>query len=148
MNGRLKNWLKGETPVFLLELALAAALAATLAHWTWVFAAPKAVGVSMQAIAVSSGDASPKRHLFGAPREALTESGSAMRLRLVGVASRKSGDAGRAVFMLESGKSKAARSGESIVPGTVLREVHPDHVLLERGGVRERLTLERRNGGR
>jgi hypothetical protein len=52
------------------------------------------------------------------------------------------------VFVLDNGKSKAARAGESIVPGTVLREVHPDHVLLERGGATERLALERRNGAR
>jgi general secretion pathway protein C len=148
MNGRLKNWLEGDAPVFVLELALVAALAAAAAHWTWVFVAPKTVGVSAHAIlSPDAGAGAPKRDLFGASREALP-TGSAAKLRLVGVASRKAGAAGRAVFVLDNGKSKAARAGESIVPGTVLREVHPDHVLLERGGATERLALERRNGAR
>jgi general secretion pathway protein C len=148
MNGRLKNWLKGEPPILLLELALLAALGAALAQLTWGFAAPKAIGVSAHASAAtraSHGDA--KRGLFGEGNDVVAV-GSGAKLRLVGVASRKSGDAGRAVFVLEDGKSRAARSGESILPGTVLREVHPDYVLLERGGARERLTLERRNAGR
>jgi general secretion pathway protein C len=148
MNGRPKNWLKGEAWFFLLELALAVALAATLAHWTWALLAPKAVGASLHAARASSsgGDGAIKRNLFGASGEALIE--SATKLRLVGVASPASPGAGRAVFVLDNGKSRAAQTGESIAPGTVLREVYPDHVLLERGGAMERLTLERRNGGR
>ena len=147
MNGRPKNWLKGEAWFFVLELALAVALAATLAHWTWALFAPKAVGASLHAVAASGGgDGAIERNLFGPPREALTESAS--KLRLVGVASPASPQAGRAVFVLDNGKSRAAQAGESIAPGTVLREVYPDHVLLERGGAMERLTLERKNGGR
>jgi general secretion pathway protein C len=147
MNGRPKNWLKGEAWYLLLELALVVALAATLAHWTWALFAPKAIGASLHAARASSGgDGAVKRNLFGASGEALIESAS--KLRLVGVASPASPAAGRAVFVLDNGKSRAARAGESIAPGTVLREVHPDHVLLERGGAMERLTLERKNGGR
>jgi general secretion pathway protein C len=147
MNGRPKNWLKGEALFFLFELALAVALAATLAHWTWALFAPKAVGASLHVVPASAGgDGAIKRNLFGASHEALIESTS--KLRLVGVASPASPRAGRAVFVLDNGKSTTARSGDSIAPGTVLREVHPDHVLLERGGATERLTLERKNAGR
>jgi general secretion pathway protein C len=33
----------------------------------------------------------------------------------------------------------AVREGEDAAPGVRLAEVHPDHVILERGGVREAL---------
>ena len=150
MNGRLKNWLRGDALYFLLDVALVAALAATMAHFTWVFVAPAAIGAS--AFATSSragaGDDALKRNLFGAARGAESGAASSSKLKLVGVASLPAREGGRAVFVLENGKSRQARSGESIVPGTLLREVHPDHVLVERNGAVERVTLERRNGGR
>jgi hypothetical protein len=146
MNGRLKNWLKGGALFSALDVALVAALAATCAYWTWAFVAPPSVAASAHASA--SQAASPERplerNLFGAGGAA---PGGAS-LKLVGVASPRHPDDGRAVFVLDNGRSKAARTGESIVPGVTLREVHPDHVLVERGGAMERLTLERRNGGR
>ena len=151
MNSRLKNWLRGGAAFFLLEVALVAALAAMAAHWTWIFVAPAAIGPSAYATPSFSaaGDGAPRRNLFGAAHGAQAETASSVNLKLVGVASPMAArQGGRAVFVLEGGKSKAARSGESIAPGTILREVHPDHVLLERNGALERLTLERRNGGR
>ncbi len=149
MNGRLKNWLRGGALFFVLDVALVAALATLLAHWTWVFVAPAAIGPSAYATpSLAAGDGAPKRHLFGAAHGAQAEAVSSSKLKLVGVASPTARQGGRAVFVLESGKSKAARSGESIAPGTTLREVHPDHVLVERNGALERITLERRNGGR
>lgn len=150
MNSRLKNWLRGGAAFFLLEVALVAALAAAAAHWTWVFVAPAAIGPSAYATPSLSAarDGAPKRHLFGAAHGAQPEAVSSSKLKLVGVASPAARRGGRAVFVLESGKSKAARSGESVAPGTILREVHPDHVLVERDGALERITLERRNGAR
>jgi len=148
MNGRLKNWLEGGALVSALDVALVAALAAMAAYWTWAFVAPPVIGASVHASAsqARASDRSSKRNLFGASAGAAAPSGAS--LKLVGVASPRDPDTGRAVFVLDNGKSKAARSGESIVPGVTLREVHPDHVLVERGGAMERLTLERRNGGR
>jgi general secretion pathway protein C len=148
MNGRLKNWLGGEALFFLLESVLVVALAATAAYWTWAFLAPRTIAASVHVASTTPGaDGAASRQLFGARGNA-PEPASSLKLRLVGVASRPAAEAGRAVFVLDNGKSKAAKAGESIVPGAVLREVHPDHVLLERGGAMERLTLERRNGTR
>ena len=149
MNGRLKNWLGGEALFSLLEIALVAALAATAAYWTWQLAAPAAVGASARASAshAISSDRPLKRDLFGASGGA-PPAVSSSGIKLVGVASPRAPDTGHAVFRLDNGKSATARAQETIVPGTVLREVHPDYVLVERGGILERLTLERRNAGR
>jgi type II secretory pathway component PulC len=59
-------------------------------------------------------------------------------VRLVGVVSPN-----RAVFT-ENGRPRTAAVGES-VGDLVVREVHPDHVVVSRRGEIERLTLERRS---
>jgi general secretion pathway protein C len=125
-----------------LDLALVAALAATLAWWTWALAAPAAVAASSYAApaAPASGDGARLRNLFGAPAAATPAAGP---LRLVGVASPR-----QAIFALQGEKPRAARPGEEIVPGTILREVHRDHAVVERAGVLERLSLERTAAGR
>ena len=151
MNGRLKNWLKGEAPYVLLDLSLIAVLAVILAHWTWVFVAPDAVGASANAASGrgSAADAPVKRQLFGTPRDTVAahDAASSSRFRLVGTASPAAPEGGRAVFVLHDGKSRTLRAGESVAPGAVLREVHPDHVLVERNGAVERFSLERRTAG-
>jgi general secretion pathway protein C len=134
MKGQHKNWLRAHA---VLDLALVAALALTLAWWTWALAAPAAVAAPSYAApaALEAADAARLRGLFGAPRAAPAAAGP---LRLVGVASPS-----RAIFALQGEKPRAARPGEEIVPGTTLREVHRDHVVVERNGALERLGLER-----
>ena len=121
-----------------LEFALVAALAAALAWWTWALAAPAAVAASSYAAPAArpSGDGVRLRSLFGAPAAATPA--AAGPLRLVGVASPR-----QAIFALQGEKPRAARPGEEIVPGTILREVHRDHAVVERNGALERLGLER-----
>jgi len=118
-----------------LDFALVAALAATLAWWTWALAAPAAVAAPSYAApaVLEAADAARLRGLFGAPRAA-----AAGPLRLVGVVSPR-----QALFALQGEKPRAARPGEEIVPGTILREVHRDHAVVERNGTVERLGLER-----
>jgi general secretion pathway protein C len=120
-----------------LDFALVAALAATLAWWTWALAAPAAVAAPSYAApaALEAADAARLRGLFGAPRAAPAAAGP---LRLVGVVSPR-----QALFALQGEKPRAARPGEEIVPGTILREVHRDHAVVERNGTVERLGLER-----
>jgi len=138
MYGRLKNWLGGGGAYFLLELALIAGVAATAAHFTWVFLAPPAIGASSYATpAAARVDVAGARELFGTPPRARGP------LRLVGIVAPDS-----AIFALEGGKSRATRAGEAIVPGAILKEVHRDYVLVERNGAAERLGLERASAGR
>jgi general secretion pathway protein C len=143
MIGRLKNWLGGGALYFLLDLALVAAIAASLAHWTWVALTPRASA----APAVTKrtdlpAAATVKPHLFGQGTAADAAFGS--KLRLVGVLSPGVQGAGRAIFALENGKSTTVATGETITSGLVLREVHPDHVLVSHNGAIERFRLDRR----
>ena len=120
-----------------LDLALIAALAAAVAYFTWVLIAPRAKAspaLGEQARALESPSPAARR-LFGAAQAPQAASSGAVRL--VGVVS-----PGRAVF-IENGRPRAAAVGES-VGELVVREVHPDHVVVSRGGALERMTLERR----
>jgi len=147
MNGRLENWLQGGALYFLLDLVLIAALGVSLAHWTWIFAAPKPLAAASGRAQADSGISqhAAARHLFGVAQGAAVPlaTGSA-KLRLVGVASPGARAGGRAIFALESGKSRTAGAGEAVLPGMILKEIHPDHVLVERDGLMERFGLERR----
>ena len=149
MIGRLKNWLRGGAWYFLLDLALIAALAASLAHWTWVALTPRAIAASALTSRSDLQRVTPtiKPHLFGAAQGAAAGAASASKVRLVGVLSPRVPGAGRAIFALENGKSRTAGAGETIASGLVLQEVHPDHVLVSRNGAIERVKLERRARG-
>lgn len=147
MNGRLKNWLGGRALLFLLDLVLIAALAVSLAYWTWVFAAPRALASPLIRVQVDRGarDAPALRRLFGAPGPATaSRPASSANLRLVGIVAPDRGAKGRAIFALEGGKPRTARPGDAVVPGLVLREIFPNHVVVEREGSAERMTLERK----
>lgn len=120
-----------------IELALVAALAVAAAYCTWVLLAPRAKAAPELAAqsAVHEAPSSAARHLF-APAAAPQAAGSA---RLIGVLSPH-----RAVLVADNGRPRSLAVGES-VGELVLREVHPDHVVVSRAGNLERLSLERRS---
>jgi hypothetical protein len=147
---KLKDWILQEGSILLLELALVAALAVSLAHWTWIVLAPRAIAApsSLAQPEETRPGALAKRHLLGASTDGVAAGeGSAVstsRLKLLGVFSRGNSGAGRAILAPESGRPVTALTGEAVVPGIVLQEVRPDHVLLLRDGIVERVNLERR----
>jgi type II secretory pathway component PulC len=50
---------------------------------------------------------------------------------------------GRAILSGAGSRPATIAAGEQIADGIVLQEVHPDHVIILRQGVRERIDLER-----
>jgi len=140
MAGRFKNtlqrWLHAGSAALALDLALIAALAAAAAYGTWVLLAPRAKAapaLGEQARALEAPSPAAQR-LFGAGAPQAASSGA---VRLIGVVSPS-----RALFS-ENGRPRAAAVGES-VGELVVREIHPDHVVVSRRGELERLVLERR----
>jgi general secretion pathway protein C len=136
----------------LLKAALAVTLAAlaflgvVLAYWSWVWFAPTAVPRAPAAVQLA-GRASSAGGLFGAATQgsgaAAAGSGA---LRLMGVMAAAGGQGGQAVLRLDGKRSLAVLEGEDIVPGLRLAEVHVDHIVLERNGVRETLALPEKSG--
>jgi general secretion pathway protein C len=122
--------------VSLAVLAALALLALVLAYWTWAWLAPRP---EPRALTVERPNArlEPAYRLFGGgPRVAAA---SGLAIELLGVAADSGNEPSYAVLRLEAKHVVAVREGGDIEPGVRLAEVHPDHVVLERGGARETL---------
>jgi general secretion pathway protein C len=123
----------------LLVVALVLVLAWQLAHWTWIFATP----AQRAAAPATSGDVdlAAVARLFGASAPgSATTSGSGLKLK--GVIAPTPGVQASAIFSPGAGKDLAVYIEGEVQPGVKLVEVDPDHVVIARGGVRERIDLE------
>jgi type II secretory pathway component PulC len=150
MTTRISQGLLRGDWIVLLELALVVALAVTLAHWTWIALAPPTIASSQRMLMpdAAPAGAAAKRHLFGsadaAPAAPARAGAPARNLLLIGVLAPNSPDRGSAIFRIDGGKPRTVAAGDSISPGVVLSEVHPDHVVVTRNGASERVVLVRR----
>jgi general secretion pathway protein C len=126
--------------VSLLTLAAVALFGLVLAYWTWIWFAPRAEPPA-EVAAVGTGSLAPAGLVFGRlGRNKNTASPTGIAIKLLGVVAASGGRRGYAVVQLEAKQILAVHEGEDVTPGLRLAEVHPDHVILERGGVRETLT--------
>lgn len=118
-------------------------LGALLAKWAWVLFAPRATAI---AVAPEHGATAEAGKLFGVPAAApvssVMEATAWPNVRLVGVFAAKTGRSGFAVLKLDDKRQAGVAAGENVLPGIRLLEVHPGYVLLERGGVQQRVNLE------
>ena len=125
--------------VYLLTLGALALFGLVLAYWTWVWFAPRAEPRAAAA-AGAAGNFASASAVFG--RLARNQAGAAptgIAIKLLGVVAASGGRRGYAVVQLEAKQILAVHEGEDVAPGVRLAEVHPDHIMLERGGVRETL---------
>jgi general secretion pathway protein C len=126
--------------VSLLTLAAVALFGLVLAYWTWIWFAPRAAPRA-EATAVATGSLASAGFVFGrVERGRNTVAPTGMAIKLLGVVAASGGRRGYAIVQLEAKQILAVQEGEDVTPGLRLAEVHPDHVILERGGVRETLT--------
>ncbi len=132
----------------LVTLAALALLGLVLAYWTWISTAPRP---EPRAPALAAGNLAlePASRLFGVgPQSPTAAAPTGIAMELLGVAAASHGSPGYAVLQLESKRVVAVREGELIEPGITLAEVHPHHVVLERGGARETLQLPEKGTSR
>jgi hypothetical protein len=120
-----------------LDLALIGALAVAAAYCTWVWFAPRAKAAPAPGVESRAQDA-PSAAALRLFAGAAPQAASTTAVRLIGVVAPS-----RALFIAENGRPRTASVGESIGELELL-EVHPDHVVVSRGGSRERLSLQRR----
>ena len=135
-------------------LVLLAALMFTLAQWVWLLLpAPKAaISQAQQTLPSASAPLTPSllasiatARLWGAlpaaaPLATATQD-TRLPLSLRGIIS------GQGLALIETSGSgtKVYRVGDTLPGGALLKEVLDDHVLLERGGVIERLALPKQS---
>ena len=125
------------TMVSLATLASVGLFALVLAYWTWVWLAPEPE-TRAPAAAEPVVRAASATGLFGnAQRNASTPTGTAIKLHgvVAGIGNRR----GYAVVQLDGRQILAVLEGEQIAPGIRLEKVSPDHIVMERGGIRETL---------
>jgi len=132
--------------VSLLTLATVALLGAVLAYWTWAWFAPRAEP-RLEPAAAQSGSVASAGAVFGTvPRNQAAAAPTGIAIKLLGVVAASGGRRGYAVVQLDAKQILAVHEGEDVAPGIRLAEVHADHVILERSGVRETLAWPQRTG--
>ena len=125
----------------LVLLALVLLLAFQLAYWTWVFVSPPKTAVKV-AEQQADVDLAAIARMFGAAPPAGAVVASSTGLRLKGVVAPTPGVAASAIFSTGAGKDIAVYVEREVQPGVKLVQVHPDHVIVARAGVQERIDLE------
>jgi hypothetical protein len=82
-------------------------------------------------------------HLFGVASLAVptSETAPSSNLRLLGVFAPPPGRPGFAILQLENKHQVGIATGENVIPGTKLLEIHPSYVLVEHAGVQQRVKL-------
>jgi general secretion pathway protein C len=130
--------------VWLPSLVATALLGLVLAYWSWQWFAPR-VELRAEPAAAAGANIAAARGLFGeAPRKPSAAAPTGIAITLLGVAAASEGRRGYAVLQLEGKDILAVEEGEDVAPGVRLAEVRADHVILERGGVRETLAWPKR----
>ncbi|MCR5874052.1 general secretion pathway protein [Phenylobacterium sp. J426] len=136
------------------EIALAATLAVVAAQLTWRLATP--VGPFEPAGQMAAAAPAPQADLSilaqfdpffrGASSVATAaESPSGGGLTLFGV--RVSGEGKGSAILGSADGQRSVQVGQEVQPGVVLAAVAPDHVILRRGGGRQRLGFPQPTGG-
>lgn len=145
---RLTHWIVYEAWIVALELLLVAAIAIGLAYWTWAAISPATLAASPASSRADSDRPEPlaNRNLFGDSQAGATTGArrTSVGLALLGVFSGKRPTEGRAILAAQGSRPATVAVGESFAGGMVLQEVHPDHVIVLRDGVPERVEVERR----
>ncbi len=125
--------------VSLATLAALAILGLVLAYWigAWFAARPDPVTRGPAEVGVTVALASD---VFGiAQREQNVAAPAGISIKLLGVVAASAGKRGYAVMQLDAKEILAVLEGEDIALGVRLTEVHPNHIILERNGLRETL---------
>lgn len=125
--------------VSLVTLAAVALLSLVLAHWTWEWFAPRSephmplperTDLRVNTAYGLFGNAQPG-HDGAAP--------TGIAIRLLGIVAATDGQRGYALMQIDAKEMLAVREGDTVAPGVRLAKVGTDHIILERGGVRETL---------
>ena len=130
--------------VSLLTFAALALLGLVLAYWTWAWFAPGPEARIEAAAGQAVGIASAGLAFGRAERKQNSAAPTGIAIRLLGVVAASGGRRGNAVVQLDAKRILAVQEGEEFAPGIRLAEVHPDHLILERGGARETLAWPER----
>jgi hypothetical protein len=117
-----------------------------LAKWIWLLFAPAPVYTAALPERSAGTEAG---QLFGivVNTENTTQGVALPNVQLLGVFAASNYRTGFAILKIDNAQ-KGVAEGEEVSPGTRLLSVRTDHVLLERGGVQQRVNLENKYQGK
>jgi general secretion pathway protein C len=130
--------------VVLGTVAALALLGYVTAFWGWAWLAPRPEARTQ--VATEAGSDASAGGLFGIAqldRNNAAPTGSA--IRLLGIVAATEGHRGYALLQLESKEILAVPEGEEVAAGIRLEKVEFDHIILERGALRETLAWPEKN---
>ena len=123
-----------------------------LAYWTWIWVLPPS-GAHARVFVSADSRIDAAYGLFGITQQNPATMGSVSTdsllngsaIRLLGIVSAttdaaSTGRRGYALVQLNASETIAVHEGENLSPGLRLAEVANDHLILERGGIRQTLT--------
>ena len=146
----LVRLIAGDALLRVATVAGTALLAAQLAQVAWKFVPDKTPSATAVTTRPLLGVEMPNAgRVFGVAPAAQdgTAPPSNIALTLVGTLAVSNPTAGLAILGPTPNDARLYATGSDVVPGVRLVEVHADHVLIERGGVRETLNLPRAGNG-
>jgi Type II secretion system protein C len=114
-------------------------LALMLAKWTWILFAPRELSVIAT---VNQNPSIAADNLFGVTSSSNADEKSFIALRNVQLAGVFAGSPGFAILELNGKRQVGVPAGGEIVPGVKLVEIAADHVVIEGGGIRQRIDLK------
>lgn len=132
----------------LITFALILVLAMQLAYWTWVFATPKAPLPPRAAQPAGSADTLARARataLFGDAPDGHHAAAPSVEARgdilVTGVFAAIGTLPAFAILSVDGQPGQPVKAGDAFRPGLMLESVAPDHVIVRRNGVRERVEL-------
>lgn len=134
----------------LTTVVVAVLLVASVTEWVLRFSARRAPAEPVRVLPAADldpraqlTDTAPIARLFGAGLAADTSG----NIRALGVMADEGSGRGIAVLAVSGQPPKAYRSGQSVAPGVVLKEVRKDRVVIARAGVLQELRVPVRSTG-
>ena len=130
--------------VSVITLTALMLLALVMAWWTWSWLGPRPEP-RVQSNAEPVAGLTVASTLFGSmARQQSTNAATGLAIGLLGVISATGDRPAYALIQLDANKTVSVRAGSEVAPGIRLSQVFPDHVILERNGVRETLAWPER----
>lgn len=114
-------------------------LAMVAAYWTWQWFAPGSVARAQSAMDAGGNPVSAASLFGNVQMDRAIAAPTGISIRLLGIVAANGGRRGYAVVQFEPRQILAVREGDDVAPGIRLAEIGTDHVILERGGIRETL---------
>jgi general secretion pathway protein C len=148
---RLRNLADRHGPT-IATVVLVLLAAFLLATWTWKLFGNQPVVRPTQLTQLDAGSAADSAiaaHLFGVPAARQTQEASQvsnLNIQLKGVFA-ENGNYPAFAIVNTGAKDEPVKTGNDIMPGVVLDSVKPEHIVVRRNGVLERVNLEERPGG-